>query len=66
MYFRDRHIDPMTKLNYFFCHHVVNMLNISHNFIIRSSWGYRNDTTGQYDGMIGDMQSGLAEIGGKL
>lgn len=34
-------------------------------FYMKPTWGYKNLTTGLYSGMIGDLQKGIADIGGK-
>ncbi|KAK9730316.1 Ligand-gated ion channel [Popillia japonica] len=60
--YRDKHIDGISKLNYILSHHIMDSLNVSGHFILRSTWGYRNVTTNVYDGLVGDLQSGLAEF----
>nr|AVH87301.1 ionotropic receptor 13 [Holotrichia parallela] len=62
--YRDKHIDGISKLNYILIHHVMNIINASRNFIMRSTWGYKNQTTNIYDGLFGDLQLGLAEFAG--
>lgn len=44
----------------------MDSLNVSGHFILRSTWGYRNVTTNVYDGLVGDLQSGLAEFAGNI
>lgn len=63
---RDKHIDSITKVNYILIHHLLDILNATETFKIHSTWGYRNKTTSQYNGLIGDLQRGVAEISGKL
>ncbi|GJQ71807.1 hypothetical protein Trydic_g11493 [Trypoxylus dichotomus] len=60
--YRDKHIDPISKVHYILSHHLADFLNVSCYYIIRNTWGYRNATTNIYDGLIGDLQSGLAEF----
>lgn len=62
--YRDKHIDGISKMNYFLMQHVVGMVNASKNEIYRSTWGYKNQSTGVFSGMIGDLQSKEANIGG--
>lgn len=63
---RNKHIDGISKLNYILTHHVTDFMNASRNFIVRNTWGYKNETTNMYDGLVGDLQSGRAEFAGKL
>lgn len=41
-------------------------MNASRNFLITNTWGYLNKTTNTYGGLIGHLQSGLAEFSGNL
>ncbi|XP_049825058.1 glutamate receptor 1-like [Aethina tumida] len=62
--YREKHIDSITKNNYILTNHLIETMNATIVPTYRSSWGYYNQTTNSYDGVIGDLQSGLAEIGG--
>jgi ionotropic glutamate receptor len=44
----------------------MSYLNASKEIIIQKTWGYKNQTTGLYSGMAGDLQTGVANLGGKL
>lgn len=46
--------------------HLMDFVNASKVFYIRTTWGYKNETTGIYSGMIGDLQTGISDMGGKL
>nr|ANQ46495.1 ionotropic receptor 3 [Phyllotreta striolata] len=63
--YRNKHIDPISKLNWFIMKHLISVLNATSTPLFQPSWGYRdvNDST-KFTGMIGDLQSGKAEFGG--
>lgn len=44
----------------------MDFINATKLFYIQSTWGYKNSTSGIYSGMIGDLQKGLSDMGGKL
>ncbi|RZC33568.1 glutamate receptor 2, partial [Asbolus verrucosus] len=62
--YRNNHIDAISKLNYILVHHLMDFLNASKEFIMQRTWGYKNASTGLYSGMAGDLQRGLADLGG--
>ncbi|XP_050500152.1 uncharacterized protein LOC114335442 [Diabrotica virgifera virgifera] len=62
--FRDRHIDPISKVNWFVMRNLLLLLNGTSTPIFQSTWGYRDGNTSRYTGMVGDLKSGEAEIGG--
>lgn len=59
-------MDAISKLNYILVHQLMSYLNASKEIIIQKTWGYKNQTTGLYSGMAGDLQTGVANLGGKL
>ncbi|XP_044263055.1 ionotropic receptor 75a-like [Tribolium madens] len=62
--YRNSHIDAISKLNYIIVHNLMDYLNASRHFAMQPTWGYKNSTTGFYSGMVGDLQRGLADLGG--
>nr|XP_022912415.1 glutamate receptor 1-like [Onthophagus taurus] len=60
---RDGHIDSIAKVNYVFMLHLSNWLNVTMNYSIQSTWGYKNDI-GAWSGMLGELTRKEAEIGG--
>ena len=63
---RDKQIDTITKVNYLITKNMITLLNATVNYTIVKSWGYFNSQTETWDGMIGDLVSDRAEIGGKI
>nr|CAI5837535.1 unnamed protein product [Callosobruchus analis] len=62
--YRQKHIDPVTKTNWIQVGHLFNMLNVTFNKLWSNSWGYWDPETNKFTGMLGDLQSGIAEFGG--
>ncbi|XP_058832109.1 glutamate receptor ionotropic, kainate glr-3-like [Topomyia yanbarensis] len=62
--YRDKHIDSITKHNYFLTKYFVQSFNATVQFSYVNSWGYFNSTTGRFSGMIGELQSDTADLGG--
>ncbi|XP_059610088.1 glutamate receptor 2-like [Phlebotomus argentipes] len=62
--YTDKHIDSITKVNYRTTNIIMDMLNATRKFTVSSSWGIKNQTTGKWDGMLGEVLDGRAEIGG--
>ncbi|KAJ8910867.1 hypothetical protein NQ315_010814 [Exocentrus adspersus] len=62
--YRYREIDSMSKVNWIVVHRLLEFVNATSIQTFRNTWGYRNATTHQYTGIIGDMQRGDAELGG--
>lgn len=58
-------MDLVTKFNYLVTENVLKTMNATRRLIIQSDWGYKNSTKGHYDGFVGDLQRGIADIGGK-
>lgn len=44
---------------------MLSTVNATSQPIIQTTWGYKNESTGLYSGLIGDLQTGRAELGGK-
>lgn len=61
--FRDKHIDTITKVNYALTNHLVSYVNATVRYSVVSTWGYRNKTTGDWDGMIGELVNNISDIG---
>ena len=63
-HFRDKHIDTITKVNYFLTNYLTNeYLNATVNYTLVPSWGYFNNETGLWDGMIGELVNNVADLG---
>nr|CAI5837534.1 unnamed protein product [Callosobruchus analis] len=62
--YRQNHVDPLTKVNWIRVGHLFNMFNITYNKIWVNTWGYRDNETNKFSGMLGDLQSGTSEFGG--
>ncbi|KAL0270714.1 UNVERIFIED_CONTAM: hypothetical protein PYX00_008022 [Menopon gallinae] len=57
----DKHIDPTTKIVYPAVKHLTEMINASLILKVSKEWGV--SVNGTWTGMIGDLQSGVSEIG---
>lgn len=62
--YHDKHIDPTTKLNWFFVHYLLEAINATIEYRYLSTWGYYNPTTRKWDGIIGDFLSNKSDLGG--
>ncbi|XP_045473000.1 ionotropic receptor 75a-like isoform X3 [Harmonia axyridis] len=62
--YRERHVDTISKLNYLLIHHLTDFTNATRQFIMQPSWGYKQKNSSFYDGMVGDLQKGIADLGG--
>ncbi|XP_053687299.1 uncharacterized protein LOC128736830 [Sabethes cyaneus] len=62
--YREKQVDTITKKNYFLTLYLVQSLNATVQFSYVNSWGYRNSQTGHFSGMIGELQSDQADLGG--
>ncbi|XP_044755166.1 glutamate receptor 1-like [Coccinella septempunctata] len=62
--YRERHVDTISKLNYLLIHHLTDFTNATRQFIVQPSWGYKQKNSSFYDGMVGDLQKGIADLGG--
>ncbi|XP_037036713.1 ionotropic receptor 75a-like [Bradysia coprophila] len=62
--YRDIHIDAVSKVGYHLTNHVATIfLNATLKYSIVSTWGYQNATTGQWNGMVGELLRDEADIG---
>lgn len=61
--YADKHLDTISKVNYALTNDVIRFLNGSVKYSIVTSWGYLNNETGHWDGMIGELVRGEAQIG---
>lgn len=59
----DKHIDTITKVNYVLTNHMIAYANATVQYSVVSTWGYLNKSTGQWDGMIGQLVNDDADIG---
>ncbi|XP_021695731.1 uncharacterized protein LOC5563741 isoform X2 [Aedes aegypti] len=62
--YREKHVDTITKKNYFLTKYLAEDLNATLKFSYVNSWGYRNPKSGKFSGMIGELQNDLADLGG--
>uniref|UniRef100_A0A182XYX5 Uncharacterized protein n=1 Tax=Anopheles stephensi TaxID=30069 RepID=A0A182XYX5_ANOST len=60
----DKHIDTISRVNYQLTKSVAHALNATVRFSIVDSWGYRDPHTDRFNGMVGELQSDLADLGG--
>ncbi|XP_049290710.1 uncharacterized protein LOC125767835 [Anopheles funestus] len=60
----NKHIDTISRVNYLLTKSVAHALNATVRFTIVDTWGYRDQETDRYNGMIGELQSDLADLGG--
>jgi hypothetical protein len=64
--FVDKNVDSLMKLNYIIVHNVLDNLNATKKDIFQGAWGYYNERSKKWSGMIGDMVHKGAEIGGEI
>ncbi|XP_065093017.1 probable glutamate receptor [Ochlerotatus camptorhynchus] len=62
--YREKHIDTITKQNYFLTKYLAQDLNATLQFRYVNTWGYRDPKTDRFSGMIGELQSDAADLGG--
>ncbi|KAL3269451.1 hypothetical protein HHI36_008521 [Cryptolaemus montrouzieri] len=62
--YRYKHVDTISKLNYLLTNYLMDYVNASREYIVRPSWGYKLKNSSFYDGMVGDLQTDIAELGG--
>ncbi|KAL1514088.1 hypothetical protein ABEB36_003407 [Hypothenemus hampei] len=60
---RDKHIDSITKVNYVIVLLLASIYNITLNFSICNTWGYK-DNKSEWSGMMGELTRREADIGG--
>lgn len=51
-------------MNYVLVEHLSNTLNVTLNYSITDTWGYKDNKTGEWSGMIGALTRKQADIGG--
>nr|XP_012224796.1 PREDICTED: glutamate receptor ionotropic, delta-2-like [Linepithema humile] len=61
--FKDKTVDPVTKVNYPWILHLTNRMNATITFDVTNSWGYRMEN-GSWNGMIGMLERREIDIGG--
>ncbi|KAG4080335.1 hypothetical protein HA402_010827 [Bradysia odoriphaga] len=62
--YRDIHLDAVSKVGYHLTNHVARtFLNATLKYSVVSTWGYQNATTGQWNGMVGELLRDEADIG---
>lgn len=59
----DKHLDTISKVNYILTNDIITFMNASVEYKVVSSWGYLDNKTGQWDGMIGQLVRGEAHVG---
>ncbi|XP_035786974.1 glutamate receptor 3-like [Anopheles albimanus] len=62
--YTNKHLDPLSRVTYQLTKAVAQQLNATVRYNVTNSWGYRNTSSGLYNGMIGELQSGRADLGG--
>lgn len=62
--FVDKNVDSLMKLNYIMLNDVLDKMNATKKDIFQGSWGYYNERTKKWSGMVGDMVHKGADIGG--
>ncbi|CAO1387144.1 unnamed protein product [Diamesa serratosioi] len=62
--FVDKNEDSISKLNYISVNAVLDVMNVTRKEIFTNSWGYQDPKTKMLSGMLGDIHSGNADIGG--
>ena len=60
----DKNVDPLLKLNYLAINDVLDKINATKKEIFQMNWGYFNERTKKWSGMIGDIVHKDADIGG--
>lgn len=61
--FSETQSDPLSKVNYIFTEFLMSYLNATAEYSIVSTWGYKDDTTGEWSGMVGHLVRNEAELG---
>lgn len=59
----DKHLDTISKVNYMLTNDIIIFMNATVKYRVVSSWGYLNNETGHWDGMIGELVRGEAQVG---
>lgn len=61
--YREIQTDPLTKVNYMLTEFLMSYLNSSAKYSIVSTWGYKDDKTNEWSGMVGQLVRQEAELG---
>lgn len=61
--FRETQSDPLSKVNYMFTEFLMSYLNASAEYSVVSTWGYKDDNTGEWSGMVGHLVRNEVELG---
>ncbi len=59
----DIHIDAVSKVSYHLTNDLISFMNATVKYSIVPTWGYLNQTTGEWSGMVGEILSDTADIG---
>ncbi|XP_056633927.1 ionotropic receptor 75a-like [Diorhabda sublineata] len=62
--YRHTHIDALSKHNWHLMKVLSSILNAKFVNIFENTWGYREKNSTSFSGMIGDLQTNKADIGG--
>lgn len=54
----------LTKQDFSTTRCLLDYCNANYTITIEKSYGYLNETTGQYDGIVGDLQNGIGDLAG--
>lgn len=60
---RESQTDPLTKVNYVLTEFLMSYLNATAQYSIVSTWGYKDDKTNEWSGMVGQLIRHEAELG---
>lgn len=63
--FADKNVDSLTKASYAVINTVLDSLNVSKREFYRPTWGYFNEKTQKWSGMVGDIIDNDTDIGGR-
>ncbi|CRL00245.1 CLUMA_CG013518, isoform A [Clunio marinus] len=61
--YHDKHIDTISKVNYQLTNRLIEWLNATISYSIVTSWGYKNNETNEWSGMIGELEKKIADLG---
>ncbi|XP_050094061.1 uncharacterized protein LOC126576799 [Anopheles aquasalis] len=62
--YTNKHLDTLPRVTYQLTKAVAQQLNATVQYTVTNSWGYRNTSTGLFNGMIGELQRGRVDLGG--
>ncbi|XP_055388086.1 ionotropic receptor 75a-like [Condylostylus longicornis] len=61
--YRNRHIDTISKVCYFLTNYLSDFVNGTLEYKFVNSWGYKDENTSKWSGMIGDLTENRSDIG---